>query len=271
MAKKIAIVQGSAIYDYLHYTYPKIILLPTQTELEALKKVSNGMADATICEPVRASYYMEKYNIKHLKVSQDLHYNYNLRIASRSDIPMLNVILSKAVDHISSDIKKTLNLKWGYVKDKEKYFDKQTLIYLAIVFAITLPFAIYLYFINRSLAKEIAKRKNVELEITKLNANLEAQVALEVEKNRQQQLFMLQQNRLAQLGEMISMIAHQWKQPLNNLYLLTQTVIMKYNKSLLDDTMMQYFQKNSKKQINEMSNVINNFMSHLQIKNITNS
>jgi signal transduction histidine kinase len=63
---------------------------------------------------------------------------------------------------------------------------------------------------NKTLALEAAQQ---ELRI--VNSTLEQRIDLEVKKSKQQQLALAQQNKLTQMGEMISMIAHQWRQPLS--------------------------------------------------------
>ncbi len=61
---------------------------------------------------------------------------------------------------------------------------------------------------------DISIQKGLEGEILRINKNLEEKVIQRTTaiKERDQQL--LQQSRMAQMGEMISMIAHQWRQPL---------------------------------------------------------
>jgi len=82
--------------------------------------------------------------------------------------------------------------------------------------------------------RDINKRKKAELEIIRLNETLEERVAIEVEKNRIKDKQLLQQNKLAQMGEMISMIAHQWRQPLSAISSVAITINLKAKMDKLD-------------------------------------
>jgi len=68
---------------------------------------------------------------------------------------------------------------------------------------------------NISTAKVILdEEKEMMLLKDRLNENLDKKVNEQIEKNKQQEEYIGVQSRLAQMGEMISMIAHQWRQPL---------------------------------------------------------
>ena len=62
---------------------------------------------------------------------------------------------------------------------------------------------------------DITETKNAQEEIQKLNDTLKDEIARQVEELRKKDVLLMEQATLAQLGEMINMIAHQWRQPLN--------------------------------------------------------
>ncbi|WP_420266576.1 PAS domain S-box protein [Candidatus Magnetominusculus dajiuhuensis] len=95
---------------------------------------------------------------------------------------------------------------------------------------------------------DITQRKKMEEELKQLNTNLEKMVAEETGKRQQQEQMMIQQSKMASMGEMLGLIAHQWRQPLNAISLLVQDVKEAYDcgelngeymKSSVDTTVAQ--------------------------------
>ncbi len=66
------------------------------------------------------------------------------------------------------------------------------------------------------------ERKRMEEQLRLMNVNLESMVHKEITKRQTQEQILIQQSKMAAMGEMIALIAHQWKQPLNAIGLVVQ-------------------------------------------------
>lgn len=70
---------------------------------------------------------------------------------------------------------------------------------------------------TRALEQKSQELNEAKEALENLNVTLEERIEGEIAKNAKQQLLLMQQNRLAQMGEMIENIAHQWRQPLSQI------------------------------------------------------
>lgn len=87
-------------------------------------------------------------------------------------------------------------------------------------------------------AENEIKEKTKELE--DINKNLEERVRAEVTKNEEQTLQIIHQSRLATMGEMVSMIAHQWRQPLASISAISGTLSLDV---MMENYKADFFQK----------------------------
>ena len=103
------------------------------------------------------------------------------------------------------------------------------------------------------------QQKNSELE--ELNKGLEARVAAEVAKSEERQYLLLKQSRLAAMGELISNIAHYWRQPLNAVSIMLQDFPIAYAEGEIDE---KYVNSNTQKAvslIDDLSKSLEKFRS----------
>ena len=89
--------------------------------------------------------------------------------------------------------------------------------------------------------------------------HLKMLVKKEVTKNEEKQRLLIQQNKLAAMGEMIGAIAHQWRQPLNNISLIIHFIRDNVRDEKFQKEMLNTYINRAKEQITYMSETIDDF------------
>jgi signal transduction histidine kinase len=115
---------------------------------------------------------------------------------------------------VTFDVKKEFEQLREINKDKE-----QTIIFL-IIAAIGAIITLVIHEYTKKLNEQKISKLNESLEIKvkqldDFNKTLHNKVKIEIEKQREKENLLIQQSKLAALGEMIGNIAHQWRQPIS--------------------------------------------------------
>lgn len=82
--------------------------------------------------------------------------------------------------------------------------------------------------------QELRARVNSQLMYKRYQNELQHTIELEREKNKATSLTLLQQSKMAQMGEGFSMMAHQWKQPLSSIAAISNALQVDIQLSTLD-------------------------------------
>jgi len=85
------------------------------------------------------------------------------------------------------------------------------------------------------------------------------------EENERQEKLLVEQGKLAAMGEMIGAIAHQWRQPLSELSLNIQNLKYFYKDQKIDEAFIAEYIGKNKETINFMSKTIDDFRNFFRI------
>ncbi|MBS1214738.1 MAG: domain S-box [Proteobacteria bacterium] len=111
-----------------------------------------------------------------------------------------------------------------------------------------------------AVAQDITERVRAQ----EANVSLELRIQAEVAKSRQKDHLLIQQSRLAAMGEMAHNIAHQWRQPLNALGIIITNIRDDYIYHELDEYGLYEAVEKSQKLLEGMSKTIDDLRSFFQ-------
>lgn len=204
----IALPYGTAMSELFARDFPNLTIIPTTTENEAFKLVEDKKADLTLRSMIVAAYTIKKEGLFNLKIiGQPQGYENKLRIGVRKDEPILRDILNKGIATITEE-------------DTQHIINKHVTIIIEEVTHITLGAWIALGLFVLSLL------------VVLWNYTLRKKVALEVEKNLKQQEIMFQQNKQAEVGNLVANISHQWRDGLSSIGAINLSIMAKLDFNL---------------------------------------
>lgn len=117
---------------------------------------------------------------------------------------------------------------------------------------------------EESLEQEVTNKTK---ELNELNLNLENRIVDEVEKNRQKDILLQQQTRLAAIGEMMGNIAHQWRQPLSAITATISGLKLKEEFNILESNDIAKANDSIMKSAEFLSKTIENFRNFFSKNN----
>lgn len=165
--KKIGIVKNYAFIEVLKLKNPLIEIVPVLNTKEGLERVKSGELFGYIDTMPTIGYGMQKYSMFDLKIAGKLESNIELSIASRSDEPILNIIMQKALDTISEEQRRIITGKWVEIKVVQE-FDYTILWQISGIFLFIVLVVLYknrtVIILNRELLKvkvEIEEQQNM--------------------------------------------------------------------------------------------------------------
>ena len=285
--KKIGIQKDFAYNDKIRKNYPNIQVVDQDHLRTGLKKVERGELFGQVTTHLNVAYAFQEEFYGSLQISGKFENQWELSVGVRNDDPILLNIFEKVVGAISDGTRQKIMNDWVSIKF-EKVFDYKLFWKILAFFGFILLIILYTYIMQRRYIRKLTtakeeietlnstlerkvqlrtqelelsnqKLKSKTHELEDLNNTLDIRIKEEINNRKKQEQLLIQQSRLAEMGEMISMIAHQWRQPLSALSTIIQNIHLSHSVGQLDQKYLEKQRVLSNALTNKMSKTIDDF------------
>ena len=285
--KKIGIQKDFAYNEMIRQNYKNLEIVDVEHLRSGLEKVERGELFGQVATHLSVAYAFQEEFYGSLQVSGKFDEKLELSVGIRNDDLILLNIFNKVVNHTTKETRQKIISKWISV-DAEKKADYTIFWNIIIFLSSVLLLILYTYLAQYRYIKKLKKaKKEIEVfnttledkvqlrtqeleqsnkklkvktsELENLNNNLDAKIKKEIDNRKKQERFLIQQSKLAEMGEMISMIAHQWRQPLSALGTIIQNIHLRYSLGKLDQEYLEKQRVLSNALTEKMSTTIDDF------------
>ncbi len=199
----------------LQRMYPTLDVSYVDSLQEGFKAVEDEKYFGYIDTLITTAYAFKNISNGDLKIAGQFEEKVGMRFGVKRDEAPLYTIFEKGAREIDKRGLDAIINRWisiNYVKSVSFAYIKEVLGVAALFFFI------FWY------RQHLLNKKNRELEI--LKEGLQRRVEEAVQEIQQKDSYLFHKSRLAQMGEMISMVAHQWRQPLSSIAALQISLLM---------------------------------------------
>lgn len=284
--KTVMVMEGDNAHEFVSRETLSVNIVTTKSYEEALKMLSLGKYDAVVVQKLVGTQLIKQLALKNLKIAPKHIENFrqDFSFAVEKGNAKLLARLNEGLAIVMADgTYQNLYEKWLVPLDIEEKNHEVIVQILSIIVCVLLFIGAIASFWQNSLKKQVQVKTKALLEseekLKVLNVSLASKIQEAVEEIQQKDNLMIAQSRQAAMGEMISMIAHQWRQPIsvigmiaNNLVLdteLNDTVSPKViNEAMRDiseqvehlsstiDDFRNFFKPNKEKQVIKISDIV---------------
>ena len=218
---KKLVVQFDAYKNFLLVHYPYLHVEVESNSAEMVKKVLDGEYYSIVAINEKADYLINKYGYGKLKINGFIAKDQPIfgSIGVQESEPILYNILQKELSRIPAEKIENIKNSWRLTRYQERTnyaLVFETLALLGFIISLMAYYQRKLKRFNNKLAEQVEIKTK---ELQEINDSLEKSVQLKVEELIQKDKILTVQSKQAVMGEMISMIAHQWRQPLSTITL----------------------------------------------------
>jgi len=264
---EILIVNSEAYRKKLLDIYPFLNIRVEKNRILMMKDVLDAKVYGAITINETADYLIEKYGYGTLKINGFLAKDdpIHISIGVQNNEPCLLNIINKSL-HSISDTKIDMIVKnWRITRYNEKTDYQLVVMIIAIA---SVLFLIMAYYQSKLRGFNIKLEEQVHIktsELRELNESLEITVQEKIEELIKKDKILTIQSKQAVMGEMISMIAHQWRQPLANITLQISNIeIDKLFGKKIDEARMDKTLSNISDSIIYLSDTIDDFQTYFR-------